>query len=523
LISKAEAVNQEALLLTRQRFDGFIGFDERMVSLMSMWPLYGLTAKDTLSGYAGFELGICLLLFIMEKMLRYEVCTYEDARDFLESILPMFADQPIAPGQAETVVQKLLNELSNYGKPFLYNYRSPDGTTRQVKFRLLEQKPYSLPGRDTIELRLTQEALDILFKSREIYRDLRFSVMQFYLEQQIRLGTFDGALDTVRQLGVAVGVMEHDLELLRTEIRRNVVEAMAKSGYRRIYGRIIDQMNREGEIFNNLIRLVRESRRNAEDSAMSGYDERLLNVQRLEQELYGVSHRHLALLNLHLDLNFLAEDALLASLRSTLAVRFHLERELLAEVLRQNPPGEVVVKVGTLPLLMPHCPRIFDLSSFLGPQILLSRNRERPPEDDLSDTDLEAERAQEQFEQQRQERTLELLQRIFKMILTPLLKTSEACLSQIAFDIWNDGWPRYEVEAFLYMMLILHHATKIEARLPWDFVPSDVDILELALYRLLQGNKELAGIGTVRVTAGDGEIDLPHGMKVNNLVFYGGQ
>jgi len=61
-----------------------------------------------------------------------------------------------------------------------------------------------LPDRDTIKLRLSREGLDIIFKSREIYQDLRFSVMQFYLDQQIRRGTFEGALETVKELGVAV-------------------------------------------------------------------------------------------------------------------------------------------------------------------------------------------------------------------------------------------------------------------------------------------------------------------------------
>jgi hypothetical protein len=141
---------EDAFESVQQRFAGFIGFDERMSSLMSMWPLYGLTAKNTLIGYSGFELGVCLLLFVMEKMLSYEICTYEDARDFLGGLLPLFADEPVSSEQAETVVEKLLNELSNYGKPFQYEYRSPDGVTRQVKFRLLEQEPYSLPGRDTV-------------------------------------------------------------------------------------------------------------------------------------------------------------------------------------------------------------------------------------------------------------------------------------------------------------------------------------------------------------------------------------
>jgi hypothetical protein len=513
---------EDAFESVQQRFAGFIGFDERMSSLMSMWPLYGLTAKNTLTGYSGFELGVCLLLFVMEKMLGYEICTYEDARDFLGGLLPLFADEPVSSEQAETVVEKLLNELSNYGKPFQYEYRSPDGVTRQVKFRLLEQEPYSLPGRDTVKLRLTPIGLDILFKSREIYQDLRFSVMQFYLDQQIRRGTFDGALDTVRQLGVAVAAMERDLEVLRAEIRRNVVETMAKPDYRRIFTRMRQQLNRESETFDNLIRLVQETRRNAEASVLPGNDNRLSNVQRLEQQLYAVSQRHLMLLNSQLDLNFLTEEALLASLRSTLIVRFHLEKELLAEVLRQNPPGKVVTQVGMQPLLRPRPGRLFSLLSFLGPQTLLSRDRERPPENILGGVDRAVEQAQQQLEQQQYKKTLELLQRFFRIILTPLVRSPELYLSHVTVGMKEQGWPQYEVEAFLYMMLLLHQARRIEARLPWGFVPSDSDMLEFALYRLLRDDPELAGIGMVQVTAGSGKVDLPYDMEMTELLFYRG-
>lgn len=515
LVTPAE--DTDAVL--RQRFTGFTGFEERMASLMSMWPLYGLTAKNTLTGYAGFELGVCLLLFVMEKMLGYETCTYEDACDFLKSLLPQFSDELTPPEQADTVVAKLLNEMSNYGKPFLFDYRSPEGEARQVKFRLLEQEPHSLPGRDTVKLRLTPTGLDILFKSREIYRDLRFSVMQFYLDQQIRRGTFDGALDTVRQLGVAVATMERDLEVLRAEIRRNVVEAIAKPEYGRIFTRMSQQLNRESETFNNLIRLVQETRRTAEVTAISGNDDRLLNVQRLEHHLYLVSQRHLKLLNLHLDLNFLTEDALLASLRSTLIVRFHLEKELLAEALRQNPPGGVITRIAMQPLLWPRPSTLLSLLNFLGPQTLLSKDRERPPEDMLGGINRAVEQAQLQLEQEQYKRTLELVQRFFRLILAPLARIPALRLSEVVPGLKERAWPQHEVEAFLYMMLLLHQAGKIEARLPWEFVPSDSDLLEFALYRLLRDDPDLAGIGMIQVTVGKGKVNLPYNMEITDLLF----
>ena len=80
--------------------------------------------------------------------------------------------------------------------------------------------------------------------------------MQFYLDQQIRRGTFEGALETVKELGVAVSTMEQELVSLRQEIRRNVVEALDKPDYRRMLNRMTQQL--PGARNDNLIKLVRK-------------------------------------------------------------------------------------------------------------------------------------------------------------------------------------------------------------------------------------------------------------------------
>jgi hypothetical protein len=498
------------VLTAARKFPGFDGLNERMSALMEVFPLYDLMSKNTLRGYCGFEMGVCLLLYIMEKMLHYEPCTYEDAKDFISGILPLFTGTSSSPEESDQITEKLLNELSNYGRPFEYEYHNPlEGKVCKVKFRLLVQEPFSLPDSDTIKLRLSREGLDIIFKSREIYQDLRFSVMQFYLDQQIRRGTFEGALETVKELGVAVTTMEQELVSLRQEIRRNVVDALDKPDYRRMINRMTQQLYRERETFDNLIKLVRETRQNLDQTSHSQNDTRLENIGHLEQQLYLVAQSHLRLFNHQLELNTLTEDALMSSLRSTLMVRFHLEKELMAEVLRCSPPGETIIRTGVLPLLQPRPPRILDLSTFLGPQTLLSRERERPPEDVFDEVDLSEELRLQKIEKERHQRTIELLQRIFRLLLTPLVKNNRTSLSEIADLLNQNEWSREEMAIFVYTALLLHQAKKIEAQLPWEYIPGDTDLLEFALYCLLQDDEELASLGQVWVTAGEGTVNLP--------------
>ncbi len=499
-------------------------YGERMSSLMTMWPLYNLRNKTTLSGYAGFELGVNLIVFIMEKMLLNEVCTKGFARDFLKECIPLFADKDADVVQTDipALAEKLLDELSNEGRPFQYDYRNEDGSSSHIKFYLIQERPYSFEGVDTTELTLSREALDILFKSREIYRDLHFSVMQFYLEQQIRRGTFDGALDTVRQLGVAVDEMEKEVEKLRNNIRRNVVEAVIGPDFNKIINKMITQLQKESETFHNLNRLVQEARANSDTGVIASRNKKHMDIFKLERQLHIVSQQHQVLLNKHMDLGFLTEDCLRASLRNALTVRFHMEKEFLAEVIRNNPPASVLLRTAVQPLLKPVPAKIFSLSRFLGPQNMLGREREYPPEQGMDELDEEALRIQEEHERALTDETLGALEMSFKTILNPLLEKPQVRLGEIIADL--DGWKDHQVWSFFSLMLILHqNGEPIDISMHWEHAPSDSDLFDLALYRTLKNNPELTRPGQLMVASTGQQIELPYGMVLSDMTITAGE
>ncbi len=244
------------------------GYKERLASMFDFFPLYELKQKTSLSGYCAFELGVCLLLFVLEKMLNHSHCTYEDCEEFICRLLPRMMGAETSREEEMQVARKLLDEITNRGSPFAYTFINPfDGEEQQVKFRLLEQRPLNLYGRDTIALRLTEKGLEMLFKSREIYRDLHFSVMQLYLDQQIRRGIFDGALKTVNELEVAVEGIEEECRRQREHVRRNVIESLGSTDYLKLLRRMEEQLQREQEIFDNLKELVKETKQRLENEA----------------------------------------------------------------------------------------------------------------------------------------------------------------------------------------------------------------------------------------------------------------
>lgn len=497
------------------------GFEQRMEAILEFFPLYELKGKHSLSEYHGFELGLSLLLFILEKMLRHSPCTYEDGEEFICRLLPQLLGRPLEEGEGSQVAQRLLEELTNRGSPFVYRFRHPStGREHQLKFRLLEQRPINLWGEDTVSLRLTEKGLDLLFKSREIYRDLQFSVMQLYLDQQIRRGVFEEAIHTVNELAVAVENLEEQCRKQRESVRRNVLDSLNSREYERLLGRMEEQLHREQEIFESLKELVRETKQRLESGSLKPETQRKLEkISELGSALHRVAARHLELIRDRIDLENLVGQVLRDSIYQGLMVRFHIKREFLGAVLQHNPPGEILVRTVLKPQLKPRCARLLGPETFLAPQRLLSRERERPPEDEPEELDEAAWESYRKAEEERKERVINLLQHFFRVILEALRGRESVTVEELGERLLGPTPQRREAAALVHLLLLLHQGRKIKARLPWDYVPGDEDLVEYAFYRLLQERLELARIGEIVVEAGPGVVKLPFDIEIRNLIF----
>lgn len=496
------------------------GFKERLVSMFDFFPLYELKQKTSLLDYRGFELGVCLLLFVLEKMLSHRHCTYEDCEDFICRLLPMMTEKKTEQDEREQVARKLLDEITNRGSPFVYSFYNPfDGEEQQVKFRLIEQRPLSLYGQDTVALRLTEKGLEMLFKSREIYRELHFSVMQLYLDQQIRRGIFDGALKTVNELEVAVEGIEEECKRQREHVRRNVIESLNSTDYMKLLTRMDEQLQREQDIFDNLKELVLETRQRLENEPPGqGREGRSEKVFKLSKALHHVAARHLDLISSRADLENLVGQVLQESIYYGFMVRFHLKKEFLDTVLKFNPPGEKLKKTALFPLLRPRAPHVLGLEAFLAPQRLMGRERERPLEGEKDEPNLEAWEKYQQADKERKEQITALLQNFFEGILEVLTDKEEVTISELVEKLALYDFDKADVVAFAHLMVLLHQGRNIQASLPWTYEPGDEDLVEYSFYRLLKKRPELAGIGWVKVVAGEGAVQLPYDIEIKNLV-----
>jgi len=497
------------------------GFGQRMEAILQFFPLYELKQKHSLTEYYGFELGLSLLLYIMEKMLRNSPCTYEDSENFIIKMLSLLLRRPVDEEEGRQVARKLIEEITNRGSPFKYRYLDPlTGREEELKFRLVEQRPYtSWSGEDTVIMRLTEKGLDLLFKSREIYHDLHFSVMQLYLDQQIRRGVFDEALNTVRELAVAVENIEEQCRRQRENVRRNVVESLKTPDYGRLLRRMEEQLHREQETFENIKQLVRETKQRLESAPPTPDNlSRQEKVARLAHNLNVVAARHLELISTRFKLENLVSQLLQECIYQSMMVRFHMRREFLGTVLKYSPPGERLIRTALQPLLRPKAPSLLGPETFLSSQRLLSRERERPLEMESEEPDHEAWAAWQAAEEARRERTINLLKRFFAAILESLAQNGLVETPILAAAALGREAAPEETAAFAYLLLLLHQGRQFNASLPWKYVPGDEDLVEYAFYQLLQERPELATIGRVRVEADSQVVQLLHGIELRNII-----
>lgn len=206
--------------------DRWDGFGERIKRLNPLWLLGKSMSLGPLNDYAPM-LSLLLLLEVFYRELdsnqqRTRLDLMESAGQMIEGMKLEFE---VLPEQMERLVDGLLwfkdPELQ---QPFMANYYDETSAMMDTHtFRYLKEDRYAsdwAKGGKTV-YQLTEEALEIIFMSREWLQELEISIDQMYIQQQMKRGNFrkaqrglDDLLSRVRRL------IQQELEY-QEDIRRN--------------------------------------------------------------------------------------------------------------------------------------------------------------------------------------------------------------------------------------------------------------------------------------------------------------
>lgn len=511
----------------QQQFDGW---EDRCRAIALFDALLGV---QRLHGYHGIDLravALAVMTYILNAMLDSRRCTEEDIEDHIQDLIATIPGAQLQDPEFRNLRQAILDRLRNGGSVFddaMPDFR-PDfapGSQLTFRFHLIE----SYLGGDhsddrKIYLRLTPDGLDLMFKTKELHRELGISIAQLLFRQQVSRGTFDGALQTLRELRLEVDQRKEHLYDLNRLIYRSV-QHVPTERIREIWQDVTELAERERKTFADLAELIESTRAQLEMRATAEKDRNSLDkLWQIDQGLSRVINDHSDIIRLAVETAANHREALERAIGRSLTVTTNLDQEVLDRVIAGDAPVAGLTH-WLLPLFKPQLLRHFTPLRAFEPQ-WLGRATEQGGED-VVELDEELRRAEELRHRQDLQARVMRAASYLRPILERLERADPVQLREVLVEMDDETLRKtLEDRLFSYCMLYLHreqalHFPKILQVDAWSAAEHCIEIAALRV--LLDEHPDwVHDPGGFRVLAPPQSSDvvfLPTGGRIPNFWF----
>ena len=497
------------------------GFAGRIQNVALFQPLFDLQRSRKYPEYDSLAIGFGILLFTLENMLiGREHCDHLEIAAYVRQMMAESYQVNLNESESSEMAYYFLDGLRNNGRPFDLEFKDLEtGGEVRCKFALIEVANYEIHGK--MRFKLTDAGLDLLFKTKEIYKELRISISQLYLRQQIEKGVFHEALRTIDDLYVQVQDVHGKIERIRKLVLRNVSD-VSVANYVALMEEVTEQLRREKEVFSALQTLLRET--------VDTYRFRELNAKERESfdQLIRVSTRLDLVVNEHnrlftskLSLGSLLEEAMLDSLANTFRVKVNFEHEFVDQVINNNTPLDSLRQVLN-PLFKFKRNTFFNILRVLEAQSVKNEETEQqeefrgPSEEDLARA-AERERL---LKKQRDERTLNYLAIILGSFQSQTEQTLRGILATLPVENYVQVISEVEFYAFLVQ---LHQMGEIplvvDEEMRAKIIDSESSNLPFLLLKYLDEHPEVSLYRALEVQAGNEELIFENLSRVTDYRF----
>ncbi len=155
--------------------------------------------------YNIFTLTFSTMLFMLDGMIKNISSDSIAIADFLHELIYENYKEKLTSDEAMEICHYILFDiLQNSGFTYKYKYMNPfTSLPEYINVSLIAQDEVKI-GRQKVKYKLTDQGMEMLFMTKEVHKELRIPVTQFYLKQQIEKGVFDKALHIVDDLSIMV-------------------------------------------------------------------------------------------------------------------------------------------------------------------------------------------------------------------------------------------------------------------------------------------------------------------------------
>ena len=394
------------------------GFEERMGFIAAVDSIVGRRNRsaEIEEWFEGEELNnlfFSLLVYIMEQTLNEnDQCTMENMAEFLGEVLPYYGKK-FSYEQTYRLTEYMVRDiLQNKGEGKTYQVMDYEHGEKEIYIRLIRDK---ITQEGKIVYQLTDQGYDLLFRTREVDKELDFKLEQLKLKELLKRKNYKHAFRQSQELMSMLRQKEHELELFIERIRQNI-HTIDRGEHKKLLEETYHLLDEEYQGMLELKKQVEKDKERIyqeqaehtmEDEAVS---EALQNLEMIRKNLSAVTTQQRNLIGKRFQMNDIYEETIRDSFYTAIVRRYDFQKEIMEPLEKLH--GEQIESLWKLfvPLRKPKARKQLLLSMPYQPQGKLGEEEEEeaPMEEEVFEEDK---RFQEQ--KRRDMIHVKLMERIF--------------------------------------------------------------------------------------------------------------
>lgn len=507
----------------------FEGFSERYKNIILFQPIFQLSqSKDPKYNHLNLmEIGIAVLLMMLEKMLTGKSkISPDDINHFLQQLLKERYGVQMNSTEVNEFRNYIIDDkLRNGGRRFINHYTDlATGEEKVYSFDLITYDDFSYKDlrEKNLYLKLTQEGIELLFKTKEMFAEMQISITMLYFKQQLEKGMFTQALTAVEELKLQIQTQINTIIKYENDLRSNALTMFKRNELEKKYRDSYEQTKQEKSQLSDLRLNVDGVKANYIAGQLSRKERKAYDqVLKIEKELTSCIAKHEILFTRKFELLKTLTSSLQLLIENAFSKQLHFEQEIIeswvAKKINQSKARDILK-----PVMPIRVNKFYNPFSAYDPQyVKKKRHEEEQSEDTLDNLTLAIHR--EMLEQEKEavyKKEMEALE----MILLPLKEKNRYFLSDIINELKTNQPEQYKrleeelLQHFLNISVKVHRSPyKAFGPIPPEELPFEPDENRMMAY-LGRKHQELEELEGFNVIATERQLVFDKGVVVTDYV-----
>lgn len=505
----------------------FEGFGSRMENLLLSLPIYQLSqAKDSrFSKLNLVELGFATLIFLLETMLGSKKrATPNDIVLFLQKTVQDIYKIPYTQQEAEELKKYLVdNKLRNNGRKYRIPYTDYEtGEQKDMLIDLIEYDNYSIRmNKDgKTYLKLSNQGIEVLFKTKEMYQEMQISITMLYFKQQLEKGSYSEALNSVNDLSIQIQQQIKSFQSKAGKLQSNV---LSEFNYQKLKSELETSRERTEEEKEQLAGLklqVTSVKEKYQIQTLTKKQQKKMNmIEEIDRTLRHCSTLHERLFSQKKQMLSTLKSALELMIENLFGKTFHFEKEVI-DNWYENQMNQDKLSSILVPMMPMKRHKIYNPMEAFAPQRIKKKREDNVEK--IIELDEETIRREQEEEERRKKEKEKVNMRLMKLIFKPLLDYDAYQISDALKILQENDFQFYSelqddvLDEFLKLCVKIHRGNYfIFQRVSLDEL---IDVSEVVglLVKLTHQMEELEDIGEFVIEETGDVLEFPSGERITD-------